>query len=125
MEFLIELLLEFLLQLFSEVFVELGLHTLAEPFRRTPNPLLATLGYAMFGAIVGGLSLLALPTHMVHSPHLRMVNLLLTPVAVGACMAAIGTWRARHGQSVLRIDKFFYGYVFALAFALVRFHFAA
>jgi hypothetical protein len=125
MEFLIELLLEFLLQLFTEVLAELGLHALAEPLRRTPNPLLATLGYAMFGAIAGGLSLLVLPEHLVHAPHLRTVNLLLTPLAVGASMAAIGTWRARHGQSLLRIDRFFHGYVFALAFALVRFHFAA
>jgi hypothetical protein len=34
-------------------------------------------------------------------------------------------WRARHGKPVLRIDRFAYGYLFALAFALVRFLFAA
>jgi hypothetical protein len=40
-------------------------------------------------------------------------------------MAAIGAWRARRGEPVLRIDRFAYGYLFALSLALVRFFFAA
>jgi len=39
-------------------------------------------------------------------------------------MSAMGYWRARRGQAVLRIDRFAYGYLFALTFALVRFWFA-
>jgi len=31
-----------------------------------------------------------------------------------------GRWRARRGDRVLRIDRFFYGYMFALGFASVR-----
>ena len=57
MEFILELLLEFLLQAFAEILVELGLQTLAEPFRRKPSPLTAALGYALFGALAGALSL--------------------------------------------------------------------
>jgi hypothetical protein len=40
-------------------------------------------------------------------------------------MAGMGAWRARRGQPVLRIDKFAYGFLFALALALVRYFFAA
>jgi len=40
-------------------------------------------------------------------------------------MAILGAWRARRGQQVLRIDRFAYGYLFALSIALVRFYFAA
>jgi hypothetical protein len=36
----------------------------------------------------------------------------------------MGAWRARRGQQVLRIDRFAYGYLFALSLGLVRFYFA-
>jgi hypothetical protein len=39
-------------------------------------------------------------------------------------MCLMGAWRARRGDDVLRIDRFAYGYVFALSLALVRFIFA-
>ena len=38
-------------------------------------------------------------------------------------MATIGAWRIRRGQAVWRIDRFAYGYLFALGLALVRFQF--
>ncbi len=123
LEALLEIIGEFLLQAFGEALVELGLHALGEPFHRRPNPWLAALGYAGFGAIMGGLSLTVLPNNLVPET-LRLANLILTPLAVGALMTAIGAWRARRGQPVLRIDRFAYGYLFALTFALIRFKFA-
>lgn len=123
-EFLFELLGELIGQAIAEVLVELGLHSLAEPFERPPNPLLATLGYALFGASLGGLSLLAFRKHMVPEPY-RIANLVVTPIVVGGLMAIMGAWRARRGQPVLRIDRFAYGTMFALSLALVRFFFAA
>ena len=70
------------------------------------------------------MSLLAFPTNLVPEAW-RVANLVATPLAVGGIMAAIGAWRARRGGSVLRIDRFAYGYLFALSLALVRFFFAA
>jgi len=122
-EFLFELLAEFLLQVVGEALVELGLHSMGEPFRRPPNPWLAAIGYAIFGALLGGLSLLAFPEHFVHGAW-RLVHLVATPVAVGLVMVLMGAWRVRRGQPLLRIDRFAYGYLFALALALVRFQFA-
>ena len=124
LEILVEVLGEFILQALGEALVELGLHSLAEPFRRPPNPWLAALGYTLFGAIFGALSLLVFPHNLVPGPW-RWVNLAATPIAVGGVMAALGAWRARRGDAVLRIDKFSYGYLFALSFALVRFFFAS
>ncbi|CAN7405341.1 hypothetical protein LJR289_002481 [Pseudoduganella sp. LjRoot289] len=121
LEMLLQLLGELLIQLLGEALVELGFHAIAEPFRKPPNPWLAAAGYLMLGAIVGGLSVLAVPAHLVSTHFLRMANLLLTPVAAGFCMAAAGAWRARRGQALLRIDRFAYGYLFALSFALMRF----
>ena len=124
LEFLFEIAGEFILQIVLEALVELGFHTIAEPFRKTPNPWLATLGYVLLGSVLGGLSLLVFPLHLVGGG-LRVVNLLITPIAAGLLMCLMGVWRARRDQPVLRIDRFAYGYVFALSLALIRFWFAA
>lgn len=125
MEFLLEIIGEFLIQVVGEALVELGMHSVVEPFRRPRNPWLAAIGYAIIGATFGGVSLLILPTHLVAASTWRRVNLLVTPLAVGLCMAALGSWRARRGQEILRIDRFIYGYLFALTLALVRYLWAA
>ncbi len=124
MEFLLELLLEFVIQIVGEALFELGLHSLAEPFRKPPNPWLAALSYALFGVIFGGISLWLFPQHMLVSAGWRLVNLLVTPVMAGVCMSLIGSWRAKRGQTVLRIDRFSCGFLFALCLALVRFQWA-
>jgi hypothetical protein len=128
MEFLLELLFEmffeFGIQLIIESLLELGLHSIAEPLRRPTNPWSAAAGFALLGAIAGGLSLLLFPAHMVSNVVWRWVNLLATPLAVGLCMGWLGGWRSRRGQVVLRIDRFSYGYLFALSLAFVRFQWA-
>ena len=47
-----------------------------------------------------------------------------TPLVIGFVMLLVGSWRAKHGLSVLRIERFAYGYLFALGLALIRFFFA-
>ncbi len=124
MEFLIEILGEFVLQFLGEVLLEVGLQALVAPFRKESSAWLAALGYAVFGAVLGGLSLLVFPHYLVAAKSLRVANVALSPIAAGLGMAALGAWREKRGQVVLRIDRFSYGYVFALAFGLIRFWFA-
>lgn len=124
MEFLFELIFEFAIQLVFELLAELGLHVMKEPFRRKPNLWLAVLGYAVLGAVAGGLSVLVFPQHLTSEP-MRLANLALMPLAVGAAMMAMGTWRSKRGDALLRIDRFGCGYVFALALALMRYGFAS
>ena len=123
LEFIFEAVGEFLLQVVLEGLVELGFHSLAEPFRKPPNPWFAAVGYVIFGALAGGISLFLFPMHLV-GVGLRLANLVITPIAVGLLMSAVGIWRLRRDQPVLRIDRFSYGYLFALSLALVRFWFA-
>ncbi|MBL8343486.1 MAG: hypothetical protein JNL30_18600 [Rubrivivax sp.] len=123
-EFLIEVVGEFVLQFLLEVLAEFGYRSVTEPFRSTPHPVLAGIGYAMFGAAVGGLSLLAFPHHLTPSGMARVLNLVLTPLACGACMAVLGAWRRKHGQALVRLDRFSYGFLFAFAIAITRYHFA-
>lgn len=124
MEFILELLGEFLIQIVVEFLVELGIHSIAEPLRKPPNPWIAAIGYALFGAIIGGLSLQVVPHNLVPEAW-RIANIVLTPLAAGLAMMAMGRWRARRGDTRLRIDRFGYGYLFALAMALVRYQFAS
>lgn len=123
---ILELLGEFLLQVVIEALAEAGFRAVAAPFRRPVHPWLAALGYALFGAIFGGLSLLVFPNNLVAGVW-RVGNLILTPVAVGVAMMLIGAWRnARNldGSIGMPIARFAYGYLFALTLALVRFYFA-
>lgn len=115
---------EFLIQVVVEALIQLGFHSLAEPFQKPPSPWLAAIGYALFGAIFGGFSLLAFPNNLVPKSW-RIINMVITPLAVGGIMVLLGVWRAKRGQPVLRIDRFSYGYLFALSLAFIRFQFAA
>jgi hypothetical protein len=124
-ESVIELLFELFFQLFVEILFELGIRSLVEPLRAPQNPLVAAIGYALLGTGAGGMSLWLLPHHLVANADWRFLNLIITPMLAGAAMALVGVWRRRRGQTLLRIDRFFYGYLFALAMALVRFKFAA
>lgn len=123
LEFLFQVVGEFLLQAAIEILAELGMQSLAEPFRKRPSTWLAAFGYTVFGAVAGGLSLLVFPQHLTPEDW-RIAHLLVTPVAVGIAMMMLGRWRARRGDDVLHIDRFACGYLFALSLALVRFVFA-
>ena len=123
LELLFEVFGEFLLQAVGEVLFEVGLHSLAEPFRKRPNPWVAAIGYAFFGAVAGGLSLLVFHGNFA-SQSWRIANLVVTPIAVGGMMALIGAIRSSRGQALFRIDRFAYGYLFALSLALIRYWFA-
>ncbi|MFZ1606885.1 MAG: hypothetical protein WAT63_06385 [Rhodoferax sp.] len=121
MELLFEVFGEFLLQVVVEALLQGGMHTLAAPFQKQSSPWRAGTAYLVFGAVVGGISVWVLPNYLMSNPQWRVFNAACTPVAAGLCIAALGAWRARRGQAVLRIDKFAYGYLFALAFGLMRF----
>lgn len=127
MEIIFEILFEFfgeiILQIVFQVFAEFGLQSLKAPFQKASNPYLAGIGYAVFGAIAGALSLWAFPVLLLNSYGARVASLALTPFAAGASSTAIGAWRRRRDQELVRLDRFAYGYVFALAMALVRFLF--
>lgn len=109
------------MQIIFEILAELGLQSAKAVFKRPPNPILATFGYALYGAIAGGLSLWWHPAHFTKTLAIRIAVLVLAPIAAGLVMTLIGAWRRRRDQDLIRLDRFAYGYVFALAMAAVRF----
>ncbi|WP_353205054.1 hypothetical protein [Sphingomonas sp.] len=126
MEAIIEIILqflgEFLLQIVIECFSEAGLHALADASERPRNAFVLVLGYAIFGTIAGGLSLLILPHPFITNLALREANVLITPVIAGAVMMLVGRWRDKRGQERFGIDRFGYAFVFAFSMALIRFN---
>ena len=129
MEFIFEIFLQFLgellLQAIFEALFELGLHSLTDTLKRPKNPLFSAIGFIMWGAMAGGISLLLFPISLIADPLLRGVNLIATPVFAGALMTFVGRVRSKRGQALVRLDRFGYAFIFAFAMALVRFIWAA
>lgn len=127
MELAFEILFQFvgevLLQLIAEALAELGMHGLADTTRKPRHPVWSTIGFALWGVIFAGLSLLIFPTSPIHNPDLRLVNLFLSPVLAGLAMVAIGNFRQKKGQQTTRINRFGFAFAFAFAFAATRFAF--
>ena len=120
MSFIAELLFEILIQLFVELLVELGVHGL----KRNASPLhpaLAFFVYVLLGAVFGALSTVFVQQRFLEGQIAAYANLLVTPLLVGAALGLVGTWRSKRGMELVRLDKFLYGYSFALAFALSRY----
>ncbi|MET3438769.1 hypothetical protein [Sphingomonas sp. 1185] len=128
MEFLFEILIQYggeiLIQLLIETAAEIGLHSISETFSKPKNPVITTIGFALWGLAAGGLSLLLFPSSPITNPDWRRINVIVTPFVVGGVMAVIGSLRRRKGLSLIHLDRFGYAYVFALVMALVRFHWA-
>jgi hypothetical protein len=116
----LSLVFEVLLNAVFELGAEAGFRALAAPFLERPHPALAVLGYAAYGAGVGALSSVVLTEFVIRDPTLAAVNLAMSPVFAGLTMMGLGALRARRGQTLIRLDSFFYGWLFAAAFVLTR-----
>ena len=127
MEFIFELLFEIfgelLLQLALELLAELGLRAVGKRFDKPLHPLAGGVGYALLGAIAGGLSLWWFPQLFIASHAGRIANVIVTPILSGGAMAMLGAWRRRREQHTVLIDRFAYAFIFAMAMALVRLRF--
>jgi hypothetical protein len=118
-EAILQLLVEIVLQVFGEALAEFGGHCVASAFERRPNSWMAAIGYAILGAGIGVFSAWLVPA-LINSPTLRIANLVITPLIAGATTSMIGRWRRRREQELIRLDRFAYGYLFALSMALAR-----
>jgi hypothetical protein len=118
-----ELIAEILLE---AVFAELA-GVLSRAFRlfnvkvRRADPVVATVTFGLVGVSSGFLSVFLFPHHLVHPTRLHGISLLISPILTGLLMAQIGRTVRRWGRQPVRIESFGYGFIFALAMALVRF----
>jgi hypothetical protein len=87
------------------------------------DPVLATCGYALFGVLLGGVSLLFFPHRLVHPSRIHGISLLVSPMITGLMMWATGAVLRLRNKRVTRTESFGYGFSFAFGMALVRFFF--
>jgi len=117
-----QFLLELLVQLIGQLLVEVCFRSIVEAFKRPPaSPALAALGHFLLGAAAGGISLFGFPALFIRPMWAQWLNLLLTPIVAGGAMAGLGWIRQKKGQTVIRLETFAYGSLFAFSMALVRF----
>jgi len=128
MEFIFEIIFQFLgellLQLIFEFLVELGVHSLADTLKRPKNAVLSTIGFVLWGAMAGGISLLIFPKSAITNIVWRKINVLVTPLLAGGVMMLIGRQRGKRGQRLVGLDRFGYAFAFAFAMAIVRYAWA-
>lgn len=121
-ELVVELLLEGGLQLLAHVFGDLGANMAASYRRRGPRrPWVSAIGHLLFGAAIGGLSLLVFRHSFAHSQGMRLLALIGSPLLAGVFSMLLGTRRRDAGRDWVAFETFTYGLLFAFAFALVRF----
>ena len=122
-ELISEVLAEVVLQIVAEGLFELGFYSLSEALNRKQrrNPILASIGYLLWGGIIGVVTVIIFPTLMIKNATLRILNIIISPIMAGLAMSAVGSWRKRMGQDLLRIDSFLYGALFAFGLAIVRY----
>ncbi len=73
------------------------------------------------GASFGFVSCIFFEQKFLSHPFAQYANIAITPIFVGLAMGAVGAWRLKRGRQLVSLDKFFYGYAFALAFAITRY----
>jgi len=124
---LLGLIFEILAEALMEIFLGVAADLLSRAIRRLfvvthrAGRVLSSLIFAVAGYAAGFLSVAIFPHPLVHPSHFHGVSLLVSPVITGLAMALIGSMVRSRGRKSVPIESFGYGFVFALAMAMVRF----
>lgn len=128
-ETILEIVFEILIQGGAEIIAELVTHKTRKRRRargiepRPMPPVLAQLLWLALGALMGAGSLILFPHLFIRSEDMRMANLAVTPLVLGALMALLGRKRLANGEETVPLDKFSNAALFALGMAGIRFYF--
>jgi hypothetical protein len=116
-------LLESGLQVIGEGLVELGFHSIGEPFRHRSraHPALAAVGIVLLGAVAGVLTSLMWPARIFQAGPVPGASLVLSPLITGTVMHRYGEWREDRDRMRSSVATFWGGALFAFSMALVRF----
>jgi hypothetical protein len=114
---------ELALELILEVLVELGFHATAERISsRARSRLFVGGAYTIFGAVLGGLSLLIFPKIEFASSVIPAVYFAVSPLFAGLSLTTVSYLinRGIRPVSWFEWDKFLSGVLFAVAYAVAR-----
>ncbi|TWU58916.1 hypothetical protein Poly51_16960 [Rubripirellula tenax] len=85
------------------------------------NPWAWVVVYISLGAIAGVISVWIVPVHWIGSPTARLLNLAITPILLGFAFELLGRWKTKHQKRRYAVDRFSYGFTFALVMGLIRY----
>ena len=126
-ELIVELVFGFIgelaLELILEVLVELGFHGTAERISSKARSRFFVGGaYVIFGAVLGGLSLLIFPKIEFASSVLPALYFVASPIFAGLSLTTVSYFINRGIRPVrwFEWDKFLFGVLFAVAYAVGR-----
>jgi hypothetical protein len=124
---LAEIFFEALLELGGEALLDVLSRVGADVFKSAepPHPVLSCLIWGFLGAVAGGTSLAIFPRPLFHRSKFHGISLIVSPIAAGTAMSALGAMLRRRGKQVVQIESFPYAFAFALCMALVRFAWAS
>jgi uncharacterized YccA/Bax inhibitor family protein len=111
---------ELLFQLIGTIIGELIFHVFIQPFRRDANPKVAVIGYGLMGLGIGAISLLFSPTHLIKPEVWRLVNFLVTPLFAGLITTLWKIDKLEKKPPIYQNHRFYYGFLFALGWLLIR-----
>lgn len=124
-------LIELLLEVFGEAAIQVVWEVIAECFVRTVprragsrpqlHPAIAIPTYAVVGFGLGWLTVAVYPHRLFAHPPIPGASLFLSPLLAGAVMAYLGSRHPGSATRTLRLDRFSYGFVFALGISTARF----
>jgi len=121
MEFIIEILGEFIIQFVFELGANLCAAFVPDSaYRRFTNAYAKGFLYIMMGLGLAWLSSL-LVGELLLPKSFAGLNIAISPLVVGGFMMMLGRWREKKGKHARDLEHFLYGYVFALAFAVMRY----
>ena len=145
LDLLVEIVPELVVSLFVEGAVEVGGHKLkkarkkkyaakvalaraaGDPDPEEPEPfgwVKSVILYASLGLVFGTVSLVFFPNSFIKAANVRLAYLFLAPVIAGMAMSLAGRIRDKNGEEPIRLDNFFYGFLFAFAMAFLRYYVA-
>lgn len=130
MEIIFEFIFSFLIELFGQVLFELlaesGLRSISNALgmSKPKKKYLSLLGYILLASVGALVSIFFFKEHFIKNESLRIINLFITPIILGMIMKFRGKKLEGNDLESIRLDSFWYGYVFALTFALIRYFYS-
>jgi hypothetical protein len=126
-ELIIQIVFEIVLQIIAQILVECGLGWLASWLKNKikGDPILIGVVYFLLGLTLGGLSLLFFPEPIIKNYFVKVLYFILSPFLIGLslCFFSWAFNKKALGDKFFKIEKFVFGVIFALAYALTRFYF--
>lgn len=114
---------ELLFELVVEVLVEFGFHGTAERLSsRAKSRVFVGFAYAFFGTILGAVSVLFFPKIEFANAVIPMFYFIVSPIIAGLSLTTVSYFINKDTRPVrwFELDKFTFGVLFAVAYALAR-----